>query len=99
MKTLKIFIVLAIIFMVAKAYALKPESVPQELQAEAAEAQLIYKGKCPHQGKEENCLVAYDPATDIFWVLLFNVEGVLFRVVELKEGKEITRWTHPQLHI
>lgn len=99
MKTLKIFLVILLILIVAKAYALKPQAVPEALQQEAGNAQLIYKGKCPHQGREENCLVAYDPTTDVFWILLYNSDGVLFRVVELKEGKETTRWTHSELYL
>lgn len=99
MKTLRIFLVIMLVLVVVKAYALKPQSVPQDIQAEAAESQIIFVGKCPHQGRDENCVIAQDVVKDVFWVLLFNNEGVLFKVVAIIDGKEQQKWVHPSLSV
>lgn len=101
MKTLKIFLVIVLLMLAFKAWALKPEPVPVELQQEAANSELVHQGVCatPPVGKEELCMVGYDQATDTFWMLLFNDEGVLYQVVEIKGDKHRTRWIHPDLTV
>jgi len=99
MKTLKVFIVIMLVLIAWKAYALKPMAAPEALQQEAADAQIVYKGTCEHEKRQELCMVGYDQAKDTFWLLLFNQEGVMFKVVEMKGEVQRVRWTHPELHI
>jgi hypothetical protein len=99
MKTLRIFVVIMLLCIAWNAWALKPMAAPEALQQEAANSVVIHKGTCQHEQREELCMVGYDQAKDTFWLLLFNQEGVMFRVVEVKDGKETIRWSHPELSI
>lgn len=96
-ETLKVFIIIMLVLFALKAFALKPVAVPQELQQEAANAQMIHKGVCATPTGEELCMVGYDQAADTFWMLLFNKDGVLFQVVQLKGDNYLVRWSHPSI--
>lgn len=92
-------LIFALIFLATNALALKPHPVPEALQAEAKGADTVYIGRCNYQKREENCLVGHNKVTQTTWLLLFDNSGVLYKVVTEKDGKEQTRWSHPDLMI
>jgi hypothetical protein len=91
---LKFAIVLVIIGWIAKAWALKPVAVPDHIIAESAGAVTIHKGSCKTSAEEAMCIVGHVEETDTFWLLLFE-DGVLYKVMTVKNGKEETKWLHP----
>jgi hypothetical protein len=95
MKALILFLMM--VFVGADVHALNPEPVPVELQKETENSDIVHHGTCQTPQGVQICVVGYDKATEIVWVLLFNSQGVLFQVVEIKGDKHRVRWTHPSL--
>jgi len=93
----KFVAVILLLAYIAKANALKPQPVPEHIQQEATQAVQIHKGTCLEKDKEELCIVGYDEAKDTFWFLIFNKEGVLYKVYTLKEKEVNIKWIHPRL--
>ena len=96
---IKFALVLALIGWIAKAWALTPTPTPDSLAQEAINAVTIHQGICPTPKGQVLCMVGYDEAANTYWMLLFDNEGVLYQVVEMKEGAHRVRWTHTELTI
>jgi hypothetical protein len=96
-ETLKVFAIIVLVFWALKAWALKPVAPPEELMQESANVQLIHRGVCNWEDRQVLCMVGIDHATETYWLLVFNNEGVLTHVVNNKDNVETIRWVHPLL--
>lgn len=94
---MKALLFAALLFAASFAHALKPAKVPQSLMEESKGSEIVHQGLCQTKSEQALCIVGYKKETDTFWLLLFNDEGVLYKVVTVHQAVEKTRWVHPSL--
>ena len=92
---MKLYLVIVLMLFASKVKALQFEPVPPELLKEAGAAVIIHKGTCEYKKQTENCMIGYDKAKKTTWLLLFDDEGILFKVITNNKGKEVVKWVHP----
>ena len=93
----RVFILIVLLLVVLKAWALKAVEIPTALQTEIGGIPILYEGKCPYEGQQENCMLGVDETTQIGWLLLFTKQGTLYKIVSIKDKVQTVRWVHPYL--
>jgi len=93
----RLFILTVLMLGVTIAWSVKPVEIPTALRTEIGDLPILYQGKCPYEGQQQNCMLAIDEAKQVGWLLLFTKQGTLYKIVHIKDKVQTVRWVHPYL--
>ncbi|OGG65138.1 hypothetical protein A2Z56_02505 [Candidatus Kaiserbacteria bacterium RIFCSPHIGHO2_12_45_16] len=88
----KVALVLVIIFMVVKAWAVPPEVKAEVLTG----SQQVHQGLCIYQAQEVKCQIFYRESDETVYLVLYtNDTTAITHVVKVKDKVETILWINP----
>ena len=94
-----LFVTLAVLADMASAQS-KPYPIPEAVKAQGLDVEIVFKGKCPYQGRDMLCIAGVHSSGEYGLMLLYNDHGILVMVVKLAVGGgDQMLWTHPDYRV